>query len=510
MLTPREVEVVTLLAEGMTPKRVAEELEVVSVSRQIGFAKHKAGVTTGRGLVYVCLARKWIPRPPLCESPVEIDDETACVWAGLRLDVRESRLVPMLASLARVAEQRVKDILLTLEDQYSVTRCGLIGIGYAQGLLSGVEEPHLLQRVAGDASQVPGFAAPEADQEPSRGAEAISRPGPARSGPWRLTGRQSAALDALVTSRSIEEGAEKIDVSLDSFRKHIKKLALAASVNTIRALMHRALQDGQLDVPAHIPAPATTALTPEARAVWRYLVLDVADHELEAEIARATNLSPARVQAALEQLPRATEEPGWRLIIQGWACGVITAQDEVVLPSRAPRLIAPSGRPAGSRHPSGSPQHTVIPRTDLLRLLPGSGNVPVPAVFGREGVPPETEIVTGQDYDLVRVSPDACRQLLAGTPTDRWGPVIGSAEANTALFVTAPGVLDPGWRARHGRRWRAGARVVLPPEHHPAPGGMYWAVSCRAPLWSAARLEQLLNHLPVPATSPRAPRGGGW
>ncbi|MEV6421715.1 LuxR C-terminal-related transcriptional regulator [Streptomyces sp. NPDC051662] len=509
-LTPREAEVVTLLAEGMTPKRVAEELQVISVSRHISIAKHKAGVTTRRGLIYVCLAREWIPRPAPHESPVEIDEETACLWAGLRLDVRESRLVPTLANLVRIAEQRVKEVLRTLEDRHSVTRCGLIRIGYAQGLLSGLEGHRLPRRTARDASPDWGASAPGTDREPMRGAEVTPRPGPARTGPWRLTGRQGDAMDALVTSRSLEEGAEQFGVSPESFRRHLKKIAQVASVTTVRALMHRALQDGQLAVPAHIPAPVTTDLTPEARTVWRHLVLDVEDHELEAEIARATGLSRGQVCAALEQLPRFKEEPGWQLIIQGWACGVITARDEVVLPNRAPRLNEFSARPARSRQPAVSPQRTVVSRTDLLRLLPGGVNLPVFEFSGCEGAPPETEIVTGQDYDLVRVTPDACGQLLAGTPTERWGPVIVSTEANTALFVTAPGVLTPGWRARYGRLWRAGARVELPPEHHPGPGGMHWVVSCRAPLWSAAHLEQLLNHLPVPAVSPRAPRGDRW
>lgn len=516
LLTAREAETVTLLSEGVRPKDMAARLGVTSANTLIRQAKAKAEVATLRALVYVCLAREWIPRPAPLEHPVEVDETTECLWAGLRLDVPEGRLLPVLADLAKTSVRETKDSLAALVDRYGVSRCGLITLGFASGVLSGRE---------GTQTSRPSPAAPVVQNE----TDTVTTRPPAGgrhtgTGPWALTRRQHDALEQLAVSRSFEEAARRLGISTEGFRKHLGRLTRIAGVNNHRALLHEAIRLGQLPCPAG--APAQSALPPDVRSVWAYLVLNVPDDELETEISAVTHLPLLRVKEVLKEMRHSEEEPGWRMVVRGWACGAITGQNRTALPTRTsgpaarganpagPRLAVSAGRrlpvSAGPRLPVSAGRRLPVsagprlpdsagPRpagAERLRLVPDGLSWSASGVSRRGGVPAGTAILTGHDFDLVRVDPDACRRLLAGIPARWWGPVVGHVEANTALLVTAAGALGPGWRTRHGRLWRAGARVHLPPEHRPGPGGMYWAVSCRAPRWSAARLEQFLDDLP--------------
>ncbi|MFF8617932.1 hypothetical protein [Streptomyces sp. NPDC015350] len=217
------------------------------------------------------------------------------------------------------------------------------------------------------------------------------------------------------------------------------------------------------------------------------------DIDLEEAIATTAGLPASRVRAVLGQLRECADEPGWRTVVRGWACGAITTQDQVALPARTGLLTGPGA-------PSAPLQPPAVPPPDSLRLVPVTQSWSAQGSLGSDGTLAGAVIVTGRDCGLVRVHPAICRQVLDGTPVGRWGPVLGCPASQTALLLTPPRALAAPWRAPHGRLWRPGARVCLPPEYRTGPDGTYWAVSCRAPLWPAAHLQQLLESSLFPTT----------
>ncbi|WP_217231266.1 hypothetical protein [Streptomyces anulatus] len=486
--TPRETEGVILLSQGLTTREIDHRLEIKTSARLLSDAKHKAGVTTQRALVYVSLARQWIPRPPVREAPAQLSELEELLWAGLRIDVPDARLPGTLSQLARTPKGLVSSILENLKERHQLNYCGLITRAFSTGLLSGREGTHLPQQ-AGSATS------------PASTAAATPRPqtGLSRSGRWDLTGRQQSVLALLPTSRSIEEAAGQLGIRPETFRRHLQAIFRAAGVTSLRALTHRALADGLLDPPEPRPGPGLTA---EVAAVWRGVVLDVPDAELPAEIAAVSGLPGEKVRMVLQQM-RAGGDADWQLVVRGWERGVITAQDAITRP----------GRRSGRRPSSMRPTSPSVPRPGTLRgdrllLLAETDSTFTPRAAGRVRVPTGQAVVTGRDVDLVRVDLGSCRQLLAGARAASWGPVIGDVEGNIALLVTRPGVLPARWRARYGRLWRRDAVVYLPPEYGPSPSGAYWAVSCRAPLWPGGFLQQTLNTLPTGAARPETSGGG--
>ncbi|MFE8910899.1 hypothetical protein [Streptomyces globisporus] len=466
--TPRETQVVSLLADGLTVRGVEEKL---GTKVSLADARAKTGVTSVRALVYVSIADGRIPRPAPVTAEQQPCEVTELIWAGLRFDVHDKQLPGALAPLARASVSHVKAVLDDLTARHQTTYCGLIARGYALGLLSGREGTLAPTRTASAAA-------------PAR----VARPGPARTGTWGLTGRQGQALALLPLTGTADEAAAQMAVSTGAYRKHLKTISALVGVGSARALVHRALQDGILRPP---PLTQHHRPEPDVATVWRGLVLDVPDHDLDVEITAATGLSGGTVRRALAEL-RADGEADWQLVARGWASGIITPQDgtgRLTLPEAALRLPRRADTAQGA-HGSHRP---ATPR-DRLHLLPGTTYHPSPRRGTAAPLPQGLPI--GQEFDLVRVVPDVCRQVLAGLPPARWGPVVGRVEARTALLLTAPAVLPDGWRARHGRLWSRGGTVMLPPDDQPAPDGAYWAVSRHAPLWDPARLEDLLNHLP--------------
>ena len=499
LLTVRETEAVTLLSAGLMPQQVADELEIVSTSRLFGHAKDKAQVKTLRSLVYVSLAREWIPRPAALTSLVGLDEVEACLWAGLRLDVQDGELTSVLERLARVSPQVVKDTLRALEAQHEVSRYGLITLGFAYGVLSGLEGHELpLRRPV----RLPGQRrnaekqALAAEAETPCATVSPFRPSSARSGPWGLIPRQRRAVELLAMTRTLEEAAAQFGVTPPSFRDYVNRIGRRRGLVSLRPLVHQALQGAEVAAPSPSSVRATD-MPADVRAVWRQLVLDVPDCELVAEIAGVTNLPHAQVRAALEQL-RDHFGSDWRSVYCGWACGAITAEDDIALPIRASRLTELRTRSARSRLQALRAQRSAAPSADVLRLVPEGLAWSAAGAAGEEEALAGGVIVTGQEADLIRIAPEACRRILAGTPADRWGPVLGHPEGRTALLLTQAGVLGSRWRTLHGRLWRAGTAFRLPPEGRPGSGGLYWAVPCQAPLWSAAYLERLLTHPAVP------------
>ncbi|MFI1226214.1 MULTISPECIES: hypothetical protein [unclassified Streptomyces] len=469
----REAELVTLLAEGLTLAQVDERLGTTVSSRHLTNAKAKAGVSTVRALVYVSFAEGRIAPPAPITSEDQLSPLEELVWAGLRFDILDAQLPGALSSIARTTSSQVAGVLSDLRARHRTTYCGLIARGYALGLLSGCEGVRL-----------PGASRPVSTLS------GLSVPGLARTGPWNLTGRQSEVLALLPVTRSAGEAAAQMQISTSTYRNHLKTISNLVGVSCLRALTHRALQEGILRPPARtdhiIPGLASDLAT-----VWRGLVLDVPDRHLQVEIAAASGLKGTAVLAALGEL-RAQGEADWQLVARGWATGVITANDPAgrLVPRGAARKSSASRGPDRSAQPE-----------DRLRLLPLTS-----ATRGtrpRKGTAASTvqDVHVGRDLDLVLVDPDVCRQLLAGLPPEQWGPVVGRVEARTAFLVTSPAVLPDGWRARYGRLWSRGSTVALPPDMHPAPDGAYWAVPRHAPRWDPARLEQLLDRLPPALTA---------
>ncbi|WP_435598419.1 hypothetical protein [Streptomyces anulatus] len=498
-LTRQQTKAVTLLATGLTVGEIGHELGIRRPAGLITEARQKARVTTDRALVYVSLARRWITPPVPDSSGERLGELEELVWAGLRFDVPDSRLPSVLAPVARTTNGQVKDILTDLKERHRLTYCGLITRGYALGVLSGREGTDLPQRAPATAAASRGPAGPRRPPLPPR-------PGPSRTGPWQLTGRQHEALTLLPACRTTADGAAEMGLTINSYGGHLKKISEIADVHCLRALTHRALQDGLLSPPT-APHPCLPDLTPELATVWRCLVLDVPDAELVAEIIAGTGLDGSTVRSALVRL-RAQGEADWQLVVRGWAAGVITAQDSSARPARRNRPYTSASRPGPVARPSQTRARPDALQQDRLGLLPAPAGAGSPGPEHR-GDPIGPAVHTGRDLDLVCVTPDVCRRLLAAVPLRECGPVIGRVESGNAWLLTRSGVLRQGWRAQHGRLWQRGATVALPPEHRPAPDGSYWAVSSRAPLWAPERLEQLLNDLPAPAPVRAGVSGGG-
>ncbi|MFJ4609589.1 helix-turn-helix domain-containing protein [Streptomyces griseus] len=277
LLTPREAESVTLLARGLSVQEIDRELGIVTSSRLIAFAKAKAVVRTQRALVYVSLAREWIPRPPAVGPPVRLSAVEELIWAGLRFDVLDVQLPRLLSQLAGTTKVQVTTTLRALVEQQQLNHCGLIRHGYAIGLLSGRE-----------GTDVPPL-------------------------PSRHT----------------------------------------ASPQTMAALRQRR--------PAHAQNGPTVGARPPVPS------------------------------------------------------------SETSTVARAP--VHRASRTAD----------------DTLAALPGIGDAAPTGIARGSVVSVATAVRTGEDLDVVRVSREVCRQLLAGLPQREWGPVAARVESATALLLLPPG-----------------------------------------------------------------------
>lgn len=348
--TPRETEVAILLAEGLSTQEIDHRLGIKSSARLLRNAKHKAGVTTPRSLVYVSLARQWIPRPPVREAPAQLSELEELLWAGLRIDVPDAQLPRALSQLARTSKGRVSSILENLKERHQLNYCGLITRAFAVGLLSGREGTHL-SRSAGSVSAAASTSVAEPRQVTG------AQNGPSRSSRWNLTERQQFVLDVLPSSRSIEKAAEQLGIRSKSVRRHLQTISRSVGVTSLRALTHQALANGLLDPPELRPGPEATA---EVAAVWRSVVLDVPDAELPAEIAAVSGLPGERVRSVLQQM-RAGGEADWQLVVRGWASGVITAQDVITRPGRRSGRRPSSMRSTSSSAPAGPAPLALIP-----------------------------------------------------------------------------------------------------------------------------------------------------
>ncbi|WP_145503803.1 hypothetical protein [Streptomyces sp. CFMR 7] len=353
--TPRQAQAVALLAQGLTAHEVAGQLGIKNATKLLTDARKNAGVTTNRALVYVTLSRQWLPLPDTGPAArPEGDGLEELVWAGLRYDVLDNHLPGVIAAIARTTPQQVRGILNTLKEQHQLTHCGLLTRGFALGLLSGRE---------GTQPPPQPRSAPAA---PLRAA--VPRSGPARTGPWKLTGRQNKALSLLPESGSIADAAASMGVSTSSYRNHLKTISGIANVCCLRALTHRALQDGLLRAPS--PSPAQLELSPDVLTVWRSLVLDVPDSRLPPAIRNHTGLSINTVHGNLRRL-RVRYGSDEAAICAGWTLGVITADTPTLPADRTPPppLPAPAPRATPRAAPVAMAPMTLSPRQHQVLTL---------------------------------------------------------------------------------------------------------------------------------------------
>lgn len=472
VLTADERALVSHFANGGDAADAARLLSVGTVTGKVRSMRAAAGVSTTRALVYGCLAEGKIERAAPAIGP-PVGRLTELVWAGMRADFPDVDLVPMLAASLCVTPHRVRTVIQDLVEQHRTTWCGLLRPAFAANVLTGHEDP------------APG----------SPFAVAATGLG---TGSWNPTRQQRFTLALYASGLSISECAQWMSVSEPTVQRNLGVCRLLASVRADRSLTHAALDAGVLEQSARALIPPGVG-APET-AVWPWLALDVPDGRLPETISRLSGLSPAEVEAGLTSL-RSLGMSDCRLIVAGWACGLLGTRTQVTVWRRRTSISLPPPRPA----PSGSSRT----RKDPLALIPPGMDEEEPFLPPAGFTAAEGVTVAGRTYDFLRVTPDVCRMLLHRVPRPNWGPVLGLPGAHAALLVTAPKPLHHERRSLMGRLLAPGGRVHLPPADTAAPDRAYWAVPRHRPLWTPAHLACLLPPDSLSAaTPPPAPLPG--
>ncbi|MFD7497756.1 helix-turn-helix transcriptional regulator [Streptomyces sp. NPDC059832] len=162
-LSPRRRQTVSLNALGLSPYEMAEELGISPAGVRIHLrdARLSAGTETDRALTYQVLAGGDVDLSRLPTSPAGLLDEPTClvVLRGLRYDVPDHQLVTTIARAADTHPDAVREALNNLRCTTRLSDCGLLGLAFAAGILSGREG-----------------VSPPSDSTPARAA-AVSTPG---------------------------------------------------------------------------------------------------------------------------------------------------------------------------------------------------------------------------------------------------------------------------------------------------------------------------------------------
>ncbi|MFE4333251.1 helix-turn-helix transcriptional regulator [Streptomyces sp. NPDC056831] len=141
-LSPRRREVAALNAVGLTPYEIADELGITAggVRSHLRDARIRVGVTAERPLTHLLLAGGGVDltrlRTPLCNP---VDELTRLVWCGLRYDVPDKRLIATIARADGMPPDDVERALTDLRSTTKLTDCGLLGLAFRTGILSGHE-----------------------------------------------------------------------------------------------------------------------------------------------------------------------------------------------------------------------------------------------------------------------------------------------------------------------------------------------------------------------------------
>ncbi|MEU9763471.1 hypothetical protein AB0D98_27895 [Streptomyces sp. NPDC047987] len=363
--TRRQVEALDAVACGDTLADAALRLgiSVVTVRRRLDDARAAMQVTGSslRTLIYTYEARHGAGRPEL-EPPSEIPDlapRTELIWAGLRLDVPDRLLVPELAALAEVDVAEVTAVLDRLTKQHHVPPHGLIRIGFHAGVLSGREGTR------------PGYAQHRRDSSGRL---------------WNLGATRFRVLELRAAGLSVADCAQRTGMGQATAYAHLRECGRVAGVEAHRALVHEAVRAGVL-VPSVPKGPGGVALSEALAAVWRGLVLDVADRDLVGAISRQTGLPACEVDRQLRHL-RSMGMPDCRLVLAGWEAGVLDAQVTVVAPP--PELSLPRGARDGvGARPARGPMPLTGQELRVLALVAVEG-LTIPDAAKRMGITPNT------------------------------------------------------------------------------------------------------------------------
>ncbi|MFD3970314.1 hypothetical protein [Streptomyces cyaneofuscatus] len=308
------------IAAGMMPQQAAETLGMApqAMTALVDDLQRSFGVFTLRSLSFRLVSQGFVPFPGPHSRP-RLDPVTEQVWAALRWDILDVELVPVLATTIRVRRSHIQMVIDQLCETHETSLHGLIGPGFARGVLSGNQSVTPPQSTA-------------------------VRPSPPGTGAWDPAPSQRRVLALRASGRDTAACAREEATTTSAITWRIGRCREMAGVDTGRALMHAALRDRVL-----LPPEVTHGLEPAGgeRAVWQCLPLDVPDIRLPAVISNHTGLSINTVHGYLRRL-RVRYRTDEAAIYAGWKLGVITADTRTQLPDRQPPppLPAPAPRPA--------------------------------------------------------------------------------------------------------------------------------------------------------------------
>ncbi|WP_331759680.1 hypothetical protein [Streptomyces anulatus] len=326
----RQWEVAERLVAGMTPAQAAGTAGIAPVRHAVNSIQASLGVLTVRSMCFRLLQQELLPAPGPYAA-LDLDPVTRTVWEGLRWDILDSDLVPALAANLRrpdgfrLSTAAVNSALDRLAETFRTTRHGLIRFGFAHGVLNPAQStvPPVLDSVA---------AAP---------------PG---AGAWDPSPAHRRALALRASGRDVAACAMAEATTPHAITGRLSACRNLAGVRFQRALIHRALCDRVLLRPA---AQGGAAPSPEERAVWRHLPLDVPDAELPTAISSHTRLDITTVHRVMRAL-RIRYRDDCGAVYAGWKHGVL---DEHA-PTDLSCCYSATAHPSPAPRPAAAPDHT--------------------------------------------------------------------------------------------------------------------------------------------------------
>ncbi|MFI5752335.1 hypothetical protein ACIBBE_42295 [Streptomyces sp. NPDC051644] len=483
-LGPIRLWVLELTASGLGAEQCARRTGIsrATVYAHVRECAQAACVESRRALMHEAL-RVGVLAPPEPAPAPNVSDAAAAVWRGMVLDVSNADLPNAIGRQTGLAVSEVAAELKQLRST-GTSDCLLVVEGWASGVLG--EEATVLD---------PAGHRPVVSCGGSRAGTG--------SASMKLTGREQELLTLIaVRGHTVEQAGVYMRIGDAPARKHLRSCLRAAQTSSLRVLTHKACR--ALLLPAET-VPVELEVSDDALTVWRGLVLDVPEDRLPHGIAAMTGLPLHRVQACLGEL-RATGLSDCQLVVEGWARGILDAQAK-------PKPWVPAACPAAVPH-AQRPGRTAHPLSDALGLVPPGhrrdhASGVVEDYSGLNGVH-----MAGEVFDFVRISPGTCRALLERIDVSQWGPVLGLSASDTAVLVTAAGVVGSARRGAVGRLWARGGLVRLPEYgRRVTADGAYWAVPAYRPLWDPTLIAWILSPhepaAPEPDAVPRALQPAG-
>ncbi|MFB7013763.1 MULTISPECIES: helix-turn-helix transcriptional regulator [unclassified Streptomyces] len=141
-LSPRRRQMVALTALGLDPEEIAAELGITGggVRSHLRDARISVGTETDRAITYHVLAGKGVDLSRLPEPPTGLLDELTCgVLRGLRYDVADKKLATTISRAHDMPVDVVEKALDNARSATGLSDCGLLGLTFAAGILSGRE-----------------------------------------------------------------------------------------------------------------------------------------------------------------------------------------------------------------------------------------------------------------------------------------------------------------------------------------------------------------------------------